>query len=110
MLKPPLSSASSLVALFVLMGSLPACKPKPEPADLVLTGGKIVTLVESQPVVAALAARGDRIVALGTAEEISRLVGPKTRVLDLGGALAVPGLEEGHGHFLGVGQARMQLQ
>lgn len=80
-----------------------------EPADLVFRGGKIVTLEKAQPQVTALAARGGRIVALGTDDEVTRYVGPKTRVIDLGGKLAVPGFIEGHGHFAGVGQSRMVL-
>ena len=38
-----------------------------------------------------------------------RWIGPKTRVIDLHGMLAVPGFIEGHGHFTGVGEFRMGL-
>lgn len=86
-----------------------SCRPAAEPADLVLSGGKIVTLDPTRPEAEALAAVGQRIVAVGSAEEIARYVGPATEVIDLAGATAVPGLIEGHGHFLGVGLARMQL-
>jgi hypothetical protein len=48
-------------------------------------------------------------VAVGTDEEVERFIGPDTEVIDLGGSLAVPGLIEGHGHFLGLGRAAMQL-
>ena len=65
-------------------------------ADLVLTGGKIVTLDPRSRTVPALAIRGDRIAALGTDEEIARLTGPDTRRIDLRGRLAVPGLFDGH--------------
>ncbi len=100
-----------LLTLAVILPGLTACTPaaKVEPADLVLRGGKIVTLEEGQPQVAALAARGGEIVALGSDGEIEPLIGEATRVVDLDGALAVPGLIEGHGHFLGIGLARMQL-
>ncbi len=86
-----------------------AGQPSEEPATLVLRGGHIVTVNEGQPAVQALAARGDRIVALGTDEEIQRFVGPGTEVIDLAGQTAVPGLIEGHGHFMGLGQSRMVL-
>ncbi len=99
-----------LLAFCLSLLALGACQPMPEPADLVLTGGKIVTLAEGRGVVSALAARGDRIVALGSEDEVRRLVGPQTRVVDLEGRLAIPGFIEGHGHFLGVGQAGMQLR
>src|SRR5258707_1399527 len=68
-------------------------------ADLVLTGGKIVTLDPRSRTVPALAIRGDRIAALGTDEEIARLTGPDTRRIDLRGRLAVPGLFDGHAHM-----------
>jgi predicted amidohydrolase YtcJ len=68
-------------------------------ADLALTGGKIVTLDPMSRTVPALAIRGDRIAALGTDEEIARLIGPGTRRIDLRGRLAVPGLCDGHAHM-----------
>jgi predicted amidohydrolase YtcJ len=97
--------------LAALAGLSLACssKPKVEPATLVLHKGRIVTVEDAQPEVQALAARGDSVVALGTNEEIAAYVGPATKVVDLGGRLAVPGLIEGHGHFTGVGQARIIL-
>lgn len=78
-------------------------------ATLILRNGRIVTLDDGHPDVQAIAARGDRILAIGSEEQIARFKGPDTEVIDLAGQLAVPGLIEGHGHFLGVGQAAMQL-
>jgi predicted amidohydrolase YtcJ len=80
-----------------------------EPATMVLRGGTIVTMDEAQPEAQALAVRGDRIVAVGTAEAVAAYVGPATEVIDLAGHTAVPGLIEGHGHFMGLGQSRMVL-
>ncbi|MGD8439710.1 MAG: amidohydrolase [Holophagae bacterium] len=88
---------------------LAACAPVPEPADLVITGGRIVTMDADRPEVGALAARGQQIVALGTASEIAALIGPDTEIIDLDGALAVPGLIEGHGHFTSLGRSKMIL-
>ena len=86
-----------------------ASKPKVEPAALVLNQGRIVTVDDQKPEAQALAARGDTIVAVGTNEEIAPYVGPQTRVVDLHGRLAIPGFIDGHGHFTGVGQARITL-
>ena len=80
-----------------------------EPADLVLRNGKIVTVDASMPEAQALAARGDRIIALGTDEEIEAYIGDDTRVIDLDGQLAVPGLIEGHGHWMSYGASLMEL-
>ena len=95
--------------LLVVVCSLLACSPAEEPADLVLMGGRIVTMDAANPEAEALAARGQKLVAVGSEKDVSRFIGPDTEVIDLGGALAVPGLIEGHGHFLGVGRAKMQL-
>ena len=81
----------------------------PQAADLVVRGGKIVTLEEEPAVVGALAIRDGLIVALGEDAEGEELVGPNTEVLELEGRLATPGLIEGHGHFLGIGDAALQL-
>jgi predicted amidohydrolase YtcJ len=82
--------------------------PQPPPADLVLFNGRIATL-ETPADVQALAARGGRIVALGTDADVKRYIGPATEAIDLAGQFAMPGFIEGHGHFTGVGQAQLQL-
>lgn len=86
-----------------------ASKPKVEPATLVLNQGRIVTVDDQKPEAQALAARGETIVAVGTNEEIAPYIDPRTRVVDLRGRLAIPGFIDGHGHFTGVGQARITL-
>jgi predicted amidohydrolase YtcJ len=80
-----------------------------EPADLVLLNGRIVTVDADRPEAQAVAARGQWIVAVGDDDEIRGFIGPDTRVIDLAGRLAIPGFVEGHGHFLGLGSARMIL-
>ena len=96
-----------LGALLSLLGC--ATEPPQEPADLVLRNGKVVTLDESRPEVNAVAVRGGAIVAVGSNEEIEAHIGPETEVLDLEGRLAIPGFIEGHGHFMGLGNAKMIL-
>ena len=80
------------------------------PAELVLRNGKIVTVDDARPEARALAARGGVLVAVGSDEEVAPFIGPSTRVIDLAGALAVPGFIEGHGHFMGIGDAEMRLK
>ena len=79
------------------------------PADLVLIGGRVVTLDEALPESSGIAMRGDRIVRIGDEADLRPMIGEHTRVIDLKGMLAVPGLIEGHGHFLGIGDSAMQL-
>jgi predicted amidohydrolase YtcJ len=84
--------------------------PAPAPADLVLRGGRIITLDDRTPNAQALAARDGAIVAIGSDAEIARFVGPATQVVDLAGQTAIPGFIEGHGHFNNVGQGKMNLE
>jgi hypothetical protein len=93
----------------VLAGCAAGCVRKPEPATFVLTNGKIVTLDPAKPEAQALAARGDRIVAVGAAKEIARYIGDATEVIDLQGNLATPGWIDSHLHFTGIGQAKLSL-
>jgi predicted amidohydrolase YtcJ len=81
-----------------------------EPADLVLVNGKVVTLESAQGEAQAIAIRGDRILATGSTADMKRHAGPNTDVIDLQGQLVIPGFIEGHGHFMGVGRAEMQLK
>ncbi len=80
-----------------------------QPADLVVLGGKIVTVDPQFPVVQALSVRGDRIAAVGTSAQIATQIGPQTQVIQLDGQLVLPGFIEGHGHFVGLGEAMMIL-
>lgn len=81
----------------------------PSPADLVLRNGNVVTMGEAQPRATAVAMTGDRISWVGDESGIESWIGPDTEVLDLEGRLAVPGLIEGHAHFLGLGRSRLGL-
>jgi predicted amidohydrolase YtcJ len=66
--------------------------------DLILLNGKIFTSDSARPYVEALAIRGDRIVAVGTSNNISRLAGPQTKRVDLGGRVVIPGINDAHYH------------
>ncbi len=67
--------------------------------SLVLHGGKIVTVDKSFSIEQAVAITGDRIEMVGSDEAVKRLIGPATKVIDLGGKTVVPGLIDGHAHM-----------
>lgn len=92
-----------------LLAATPAKARPEEPADLVLLHGKIVTVDKSRPTAQALAARGDRIIAVGTDGEVRRYIGKASRVINLQGRLAIPGFIDSHAHFSGIGEARLEL-
>jgi predicted amidohydrolase YtcJ len=83
--------------------------PGEDAADLVLRGGRVVTMEEGQPEAQAVAVRGHSIVAVGTDAEMEAYIGDATRVVELAGRLVTPGFIEGHGHYMGVGQQKMNL-
>jgi hypothetical protein len=73
------------------------------PADLVFTGGRIRSPAHPSGFVQAAAVRGGLIQAVGTDEEIKRVTGPDTRVVELGGQLAVPAFGDAHVHAVAGG-------
>src|ERR1700675_1524833 len=75
-----------------------ASAAEPAPADLVLMHGKIHTEDANRSVVQALAVRGNSIVAVGTDQAISALIGQNTRTVDLGGRVVLPGIIDAHTH------------
>ncbi len=93
------------VFMLVLIGS---CTTR-EPADLLILGGKIYTMNEDDPVVEAVAVRGDKIVFAGSEEEARKYAHENTQIIDLEGKVMTPGFIEGHGHFMGVGYNELNL-
>lgn len=73
--------------------------------DLILRAGRIWTGDPARPWAQALAAREGRILAVGTADEILKLKGAATRVIDRPDAFATPGLIDAHGHLDSLGEA-----
>ena len=101
--------AGALVLALTLLSGAASAQQQASVATLVLTNGRIVTVDSSRPEAQAVAIAGDRIIAVGSSAEIQRHVGRGTEVIDLQGRLAVPGFIEGHGHYMGLGQSKLQL-
>jgi predicted amidohydrolase YtcJ len=77
--------------------SLTQSKPA---ADLIITHAKVWTVDKTHPEAQALAVLGDRIVAVGTDDEVSAWRGPQTKTIDAGGKLLLPGFNDSHVHFV----------
>ncbi len=110
MIRTALQTCLFLVVLMIPSAGVAPSAWQEEPATLVVTNGKIRTVEDSLPEAQAIAVRGDRIVALGSAADMRRYIGTSTEVIDVQGQLVVPGLIEGHGHFSGVGEAELNLK
>jgi len=100
--------ASKSLALFLLACLAGAAAPpraaaRAVAADLVITNAVVRTMEAGRPTAEAVAVYGNRVAAVGTAAEVRRLVGPRTRVIDARGALLLPGFNDAHVHFLGGG-------
>ncbi len=91
--------------LFLLSMTLPQIS-----ADLVLLEGRIWTVNERQPEVEAVACRDGRILAVGTNAQISKFIGPETRVIKLDGKRVVPGFNDAHVHFFDGGRGLSSVQ
>jgi predicted amidohydrolase YtcJ len=103
-----LTARSSLALLLAGLAAAPAGYAQ-APADLVLRGGTVYTASDRQPKADAVAVAGDRIVFVGSTREVSKFVGPRTRVVQLGGRVVFPGFTDSHYHLLGVGQREFKL-
>jgi len=98
-MKATISSMAIAVSL-VCAGSALAATPM---ADTIYLGGDIVTINELQPEAQAVAVSKGRILKVGDKDEVLKLKGAKTRVVDLKGNTMLPGFIDGHGHIFNVG-------
>ena len=85
------------------------CTSQPS-ADVVLVNGR-VWLSEADAFAEAVAIQGNKILAVGTTTEIRKLVGKKTKVIDVNGKLVTPGFNDAHIHFLNgsIGLSEVQI-
>jgi predicted amidohydrolase YtcJ len=98
--------------MFLLVGSAMTSVLTQNAADLVLVNGKIWTVNDRQPEAQAVAVLSNRVVAVGSTEEVRKWVGANTKVIDLQGKRVTPGFNDSHVHFLdgGMGLAGVQLR
>lgn len=68
-------------------------------ADLVVTGGRVLTMDAERPEAEAVAIAGGRIAAVGSAREVRRLAGPRTELIDAAGGTVLPGINDSHLHL-----------
>src|SRR6202171_5631296 len=94
---------SMVVIVWFAIAGATAMRAQQAAPDLVLSNGKIITVDERFTLAQAVAIRGDRIVAVGTNQEIAQLAGPNTRRIDLRGRAVTPGLIDNHMHLLRAG-------
>ncbi|MDH7604301.1 MAG: amidohydrolase [Melioribacter sp.] len=78
-------------------------------ADLVLLNGNVVTMDDSNMYAEAVAIKGNKILSVGSAEEVEKLIGDSTEVIDLDGKFVMPGFIESHAHLIGLGESLVNI-
>src|SRR5258708_5630802 len=95
-------SRTRLIAVLFFAFALPLyLRAQSQPAaDLVIRNAKIWTVDKNHPTAQAVAVLGERIVAVGSNEEIEAWHGTHTRDIDAAGKLLLPGFNDAHVHFV----------
>jgi len=70
-------------------------------ADILITNARVLTMDSARPRAEALAISGNRILRIGTKDEVAGLKAAHTRVIDAGMKTVMPGIIEGHVHLFG---------
>ncbi len=107
-----IKSLCSLVVASCLLAATAGTRTRAQnmTADLVILNANVRTMDKGRPSAEAVAVYGNRISAVGTSEEIRRLVGGHTRVIDAKGALVLPGFNDSHVHFIEGGSHLASVQ
>ena len=77
---------------------------KDAPVSLAVVNARIWTGNAKRPWAEAIAARGDRIAAVGSSAEIRKMAGPDAKVIDAHGQMLVPGFIDSHTHIISAGR------
>jgi hypothetical protein len=72
-------------------------------AEIIYYGGDIVTMNDAQPSAEAVAVKNGQILAVGSVDDVFKLKGEGTRVVNLAGKTLLPGFVDAHSHVYGVG-------
>ena len=83
-----------------------ACTESPSPhqiADVIYSGGEIITINDAQPIAEAIAIRDGKIVAVGSKADVDKHKGVSTETIDLDGKTLLPGFIDAHGHVFNAG-------
>jgi predicted amidohydrolase YtcJ len=86
-----------------------AAAQAPEVADLIITGGKILSCDSQLRIADAMALKGNEVIAVSSNAVVQKLAGAKTQRIDAQGRFITPGFIDSHLHLLGLGETLQQL-
>ena len=110
-MKTVLACAGAFATLFALL-TLPQFvgAQSKSAADLIIRNAKVWTVDKDHPTAQAVAVLGDRIVAVGSNEDVEAWRGSRTRTVDASGKLLLPGFNDSHVHFVDGGLSLDSVQ
>jgi predicted amidohydrolase YtcJ len=100
--------ASAVIATSIVGVVVSGCQ-RLLPADVVIRGGRIATVDAAFSIREAVAVRDGTIVYVGDGSGLEPFLGPQTRVIELKGALVLPGFVDAHAHMYSLGQELANL-
>jgi len=107
---------TALILILIMTASVSGQNAPEKPkADVIFTHGNVYTgIVDPTSMVAgkraeAIAVLGDRILVVGTRDEVLKAKGPDTKIIDLGGRFVMPGFNDAHMHLAHAGQEKLSV-
>lgn len=104
------SSTKNSIHICLILATIffEACQG-PAKFDLYLHNGMVYTVDQNQPLAQAIGVIDGKIVYVGDGSEVANRIEEQTEVVDLQGQTVTPGWIEGHGHFMGMGYNKLNL-
>jgi urease alpha subunit len=100
MKKPWQARTYFVLFLSALLFMMAGCAGKQPAADTIILNARVYTVNAAQPWAEAVAVKDGRILFVGSTKEAKRFKSKDTRVIDAGGRLVLPGIEDSHVHFV----------
>jgi predicted amidohydrolase YtcJ len=89
-----------IISLSILVMVISSSGNKKQNADLVIINGNVLTIDKDNPIAESIAVNGERIIAVGSLQEIKEYIKKgKTVIIDARGRLVIPGFNDAHVHF-----------
>lgn len=102
---------NKIIVIICLLCLTIGCKidDNKEFADMVLLNANIITMDSDFPHAEALAIKDNIILELGSEKMIKKFIADSTEIIDLKGQFTIPGLIDGHGHYMSLGESLMGI-